>query len=160
MKSYLIELEKETDNTLRILDRIPNDQLGYRPHPKSMTLGKLAAHVVELHNWISQAITLDVFDFHLHYKPLVFTTIEDLKKITTDGYAKNKETITQLTEEDWTKEWVFRAGDHEIARLPKAGAMRFIVTNHLIHHRGQLSVYLRLLDIPVPGLYGPSADER
>ena len=124
-----------------------------------MTLGELAAHIVELHNWVSKAIPMDAFDFKTDYQPLKINSIEALKGILAKGLIENKETIEQIPEEDWLKEWVLKAGDWEIARMPKAGAVRYIITNHLIHHRGQLTVYLRLLNIPVPGLYGPSADE-
>lgn len=158
-KSFLIELERETSNTGRVLDRITDEHLDWRPHEKSMSLGALAAHIVELHNWVSKAIPKDVFDFKTDYQPLKINSIDELKDILIKGLIANKETIEQLPEEDWLKEWVLKAGDWEMARLPKAGAVRYIITNHLIHHRGQLTVYLRLLNIPVPGLYGPSADE-
>ncbi|MGJ1436666.1 DinB family protein [Sphingobacterium siyangense] len=158
-KSYLIELDHETKNTKRILERIPDDKLDWHPHEKSMSLGELAAHVVELHNWVHKAIPKDVFDFKVDYKPLKVSSVEELKTILTLGLEENKATLADIAESDWFNEWVLKAGDHEIARLPRAGAIRFIVNNHIVHHRGQLTVYLRLLDIAVPGLYGPSADE-
>jgi uncharacterized damage-inducible protein DinB len=158
-KSYLIELDHETKNTRRMLERIPDDKLDWRPHEKSMTLGELAAHVVELHNWVHKAIPKDVFDFKVDYKPLRVSSVAELQTILSAGLETNKLAIENIAETDWFNEWVLRAGEHEIARLPRAGAIRFIVNNHIVHHRGQLTVYLRLLDIPVPGLYGPSADE-
>ncbi len=158
-KSYLIELDQETKNTRRILDRIPDDKLDWRPHDKSMRLGELASHVVGLHNWVHQAISKDVFDFRVDYQPIKVSSVEELKEILTMGLENNKAAIEGIQEEDWFKEWVLQSGDYVIARLPRAGAIRFIVNNHIIHHRGQLTVYLRLLDIAVPGLYGPSADE-
>ena len=158
-KSYLIELDHETKNTRRVLDRIPNEKLDWRPHEKSMTLGELAAHVVELHGWVSKAIPKDTFDFKIDYHPLKVSSVEELKLTLSEGLEKNKAAIEDIAEEDWFKDWVLKAGDYEIARLPRAGAIRFIVNNHIVHHRGQLTVYLRLLGIPVPGLYGSSADE-
>ncbi|WP_223585103.1 DinB family protein [Sphingobacterium sp. GVS05A] len=158
-KSYLIELDHETKNTKRILDRIPDEKLDWRPHEKSMTLGELAAHVVELHSWVFKAIPKDTFDFKVDYHPLKVSSVEELKLTLSEGLEKNKAAIEDIAEEDWFKDWVLKAGDYEIARLPRAGAIRFIVNNHIVHHRGQLTVYLRLLGIPVPGLYGPSADE-
>ena len=158
-KSYLIELDHETKNTRRILDRIPNEKLDWRPHEKSMTLGELAAHVVELHGWVSKAIPKDAFDFKVDYHPLKVSSVEELKLILSEGLKTNKAAIENIAEDDWYKDWVLKSGDYEIARLPRAGAIRFIVNNHIVHHRGQLTVYLRLLGIPVPGLYGPSADE-
>ncbi len=159
-KSYLIELDHETKNTSRILEQIPDDKLDWRPHSKSMSLGELAAHVVELHNWVSKAIPKDIFDFKVDYQPLKVKSVNELKAILSEGLVANRAAIENLKEEDWFKEWALKAGDFEIARLPRTGAIRFIVNNHIVHHRGQLTVYLRLLDITVPGLYGPSADEQ
>ncbi len=125
-----------------------------------MSLGELAAHVVELHNWVSKAIPKDIFDFKVDYQPLKVKSVNELKAILSEGLVANRAAIENLKEEDWFKEWALKAGDFEIARLPRTGAIRFIVNNHIVHHRGQLTVYLRLLDITVPGLYGPSADEQ
>lgn len=159
-QSYLIELGHELKNTERILNSIPDAHLDWRPHEKSMTMGELAAHVVELHNWVAKAIHKDVFDFHVDYQPLKITSIADLKAVLEEGHEANKKVIEEMSEEKWFVEWTLKAGDHVIARMPRVGALRFIVTNHLIHHRGQLTVYMRLLDIPVPGIYGPSADDK
>lgn len=159
-QALTIEIEKEKENTIRILKALPQDNFGYKPHPKSMSIGELANHIVELHNWVSMVFTSDVFDFHKDFQPYKFQTVEELIDVLETGHQKNVATLTTLSEENYLTEWTFKAGDHIIAKLPKAGAYRFIVTNHLIHHRGQLSVYLRLLDIPVPGIYGPSADEQ
>lgn len=158
--SLLVELEKETENTRRILDRLPAEHWDYKPHAKSSSLGALASHVVELHNWVADALTKDVFDFKTDYAPSTATTPAELRKALDEGYERNKNSIEARPEADWQQEWTLRAGDWVIAQMPKASAMRFIITSHIIHHRGQLTVYLRLLDVPVPGLYGPSADER
>lgn len=159
-KSYLIELEHETKNTFRILEQLSDDILDWRPHVKSMSVGELASHIVELHNWISKAIPKDVFDLNVDYQPLKVTSVEELKDVLSKGLVANRASIEGIIEEDWLKEWVLKAGDYEIARMPLTGAIRFIINNHIIHHRGQLTVYLRLLDVTVPGLYGPSADEK
>ncbi|UYW00787.1 DinB family protein [Flavobacterium agricola] len=158
--ALLMELEHEKNNTLRVLKNLKNDKFDFKPHEKSMALGQLANHVVELHNWIELALTTEVFDLHTDYKPYTFTTVEELEKALEAGYEKNKAIIEKLDEETYFTNWTMKAGDYVIATLPKAGALRFIITNHLIHHRGQLTVYMRLLDLPVPGIYGPSADEK
>ena len=158
--SYLIEIERETENTRRILAGIPNDKLSWKPHAKSMSLGQLASHIVELHAWVSKALSKDVFDLNVDYVPFKASSVEELLAELNEGLETNKHFLEHVNEDDWFQEWLFKAGDYEIARLPRTGAIRFIVHNHLIHHRGQLSVYLRLLDVPVPGLYGPSADDR
>lgn len=159
-QGFLIELERETDNTKRIISRLEDKHLIWRPHVKSMTAGELAAHIVELHNWVHAALRRDEFDFKQHYTPFKPKTIKEIQDVLAQGYQKNVDTINALTEEQWTSKWALRSGDYVIAEMPKIGAMRFIIQNHLIHHRGQLSLYLRLLDIPVPGIYGPSADEK
>lgn len=159
-KTILIEIERETENTLRILKALPNDQFGYKPHEKSMSLGELANHIVELHGWASFVFTKDVMDFHTDYIPSTLSTVDELVNALEEIKTKNLEVVNSLKDEEYFKTWTLKAGDHIISEVPKAGAYRFIVTNHLIHHRGQLTVYLRLLDIPLPGIYGPTADEK
>lgn len=157
--SLLIELERETGNTKRILERLTDEHWDYKPHPKSMSLGQLATHIVELHNWVSGALTKAVYDFKVDHQRVEVAGVDELKALLESGYERNKAAIEELTDADWQSEWTLQAGDWVIAKMPRAGAIRFIVNSHLIHHRGQLTVYLRLLDIPVPGLYGPSGDE-
>ncbi len=159
-KTLSIELEREKDHTLRMLNVLPNEHFGWKPHEKSMSVGELSNHIVELHNWVSIVFNKDVFDFNTDYRPSTSTTKEELIKILENGFEENIKVINSLSDENYFSTWTLKAGDHVIAAMPKAGAIRFIVTNHLIHHRGQLSVYLRMLNIPVPGIYGPSADEK
>lgn len=159
-KALSIELEREKDNTLRMLKALPNEHFGWKPHEKSMSLGQLANHIVELHNWVTAVFNKDGLDFKTDYVPSALTTKEELIAVLEQGFEENKKAIENLDEANYFSLWSLKAGEHVIVSLPKAGAIRFIVTNHLIHHRGQLSVYLRLLDVPVPGIYGPSADEQ
>ena len=159
-KTFLIELERETASTRQLLERLQDEHFSYRPHPKSMTLGELASHVVELHNWVKVALSVEVFDFHTMYKPLAGQSTNELIEILNAGYDGNVAVIAGMTEEGWKEMWTLQAGSHIIAQVPRLGAFRFIIKNHLIHHRGQLTVYMRMLDIPLPGLYGPSADEK
>ncbi len=155
-----IEIERETENTRKMISPIEPHHFMWKPHEKSMSLGALAAHIVELHNWVGLSLANDTFDFHTDYKPLEASSAQDLLNILDSGYQQNLALINTMTDAQWAETWTLKAGDHIIVSLPKIGAMRFIIQNHLIHHRGQLSVYLRLLDIPVPGVYGPSADEK
>ena len=159
-KAIAIELEREKENTIRILKALPEDQFGYKPHEKSMSLGELANHIVELHNWVAMTFTTDVFDFHTDYAPLKLNTVSDLVAEMENGHQKNLQVVNELTDEAYMSSWTMQAGSHVVATMPKSGAYRFIVANHLIHHRGQLTVYLRLLNVPLPGIYGPSADEQ
>ncbi|MEJ5054088.1 DinB family protein [Sphingobacterium sp. MYb382] len=157
--SLLIELERETKNTARILERLSDEHLTWKPHVKSMSVKALANHIVNLHRWVQHVLAKPVFDLHVDFRPEIATSVEGLLTNLEASYVANKQLIEASTEEIWLEHWTMSAGEHEIVTLPKVGAMRYIVTNHLIHHRGQLTVYLRLLDIPVPGLYGPSADD-
>ncbi|SEH74669.1 Uncharacterized damage-inducible protein DinB (forms a four-helix bundle) [Paenimyroides aquimaris] len=159
-KAILIELEREKENTKRIISRLDDDKFSYKPHEKSMTMGQLANHIVELHNWVDYIINKEVFDFHTDYKPSTLTSVDELLEALENGFEKNKAIIEQMNENVVFENWTIKAGDHVMASMPKTGALRFIVTNHLVHHRGQLTVYMRLLDIPVPGVYGPSADDK
>ena len=159
-KALLIELEREKENTKSVISRLNNDNFSYKPHEKSMTAGELASHIVELHNWVGFVLTKDVFDFHTDYIPLNLTTVDALVEKLEHDFEKNKAIIEQMEEQVVFEKWALKAGDHVIAEMPKTGAIRFIVTNHLIHHRGQLTVYMRMLDIPLPGIYGPTADEK
>ncbi len=158
--SLLIELERETENTRRILERLTDTHWDYKPHPKSASLGELASHIVELHNWVAEALPKDVFDFKVDYAPPAANSVAALRTALDEGYERNKQSIEATADADWGGQWTLKAGDFVIAQVPRAGAIRFIINSHLIHHRGQLTVYLRLLDIPVPGLYGPSADDK
>lgn len=159
-KALLMELEREKDNTLRILNNLRNEDFDWQPHEKSMTLGQLANHIVELHDWVAFALTKDVFDFNTDYVSVALTSVDALTARLHKGYETNKQIIESMDEKVVFDSWTLKAGDYIIAQMPKTAALRFIVTNHLIHHRGQLTVYMRLLDIPVPGIYGPSADEK
>lgn len=159
-KALSIEIEREKDNTLRMLKALPNEQFGWKPHEKSMSLGELVNHIVELHNWVPLVLNKETLDFKVDYVPSTLTTKEELIAALEKGFEENTKVVASLSDENYFSKWTLKAGDYVIAEMPKAGAIRFIVANHLIHHRGQLSVYLRLLNIPVPGIYGPSADEQ
>lgn len=156
----LAEIEHETNNTRRVLERLSDEHWNYKPHEKSMTLGELASHIVDLHNWTHLATSKDVVDFQIDYNPPKTTNVEELKASLENGFQKNKDFVDSQTDEFWLTKWTLKSGEHIIAEMPKLGAFRFIITNHLIHHRGQLTVYMRLLDIPLPGIYGPTADEK
>ena len=159
-QSFLIEVEKETANTRRLISNIDDKHLQWAPHEKSMAVSALVGHIVELHNWVKQALTVDTFNLATDYVPFKPTSIEEALSVLNNGYEVNKDLISKMEDSDWQEVWTMQFGDHIIAQMPRIGALRLLLINHLIHHRGQLSVYLRLLDIPVPGIYGPSADDR
>lgn len=107
----LVEIERETQNTRSFLNRLSDQHWNYKPHEKSMTLGELASHVVELHNWIHMAIPKNVFDFHTDYHPRKEVNLEELKLELEDGYQKNKEFVKAHTDEFWLENWKLKAGD-------------------------------------------------
>lgn len=155
-----LELEHEAVSTRKMLERLPADKLAWQPHTKSMTLGQLAGHIVEMVSWTGPTLTQDELDFAtMGYKPKVYTSgaelVADLDKNVADALA----VLHRAPDESMAGNWTLRNGAEVYFTMPKATVMRSFVMNHIIHHRGQLTVYLRLLDIPVPSVYGPSADE-
>lgn len=158
--ALLIEVERETEHSRKMISRIEDQHLAFKPHEKSMSMGALAAHIIELHGWVAEILAKDELDFHNGYVPFKPATVKELLDRLNAGYENNTARLKEAADTDWEQTWSLKAGAHTIASMPKKAAIRYIVQNHLIHHRGQLSVYLRLNDIPVPGMYGPSADER
>lgn len=155
------DVAQELSSTRRILDRLPDEHLSWRPHEKSMTLGALATHVVNLLGW--QTMILQQAEFDLAATPPRREALGSRQELLDEFDTRQREVeelLNTVDEEALGGQWTLRSGDHVIFRRPRAVAMRVFGLSHLIHHRAQLSVYLRLLDLPVPGLYGPSADER
>lgn len=161
-QNILSELQHELASTRRILERVPFDQASYQPHPKSMTLWQLATHVVNLLAFKSLFVTHDSRDFLDPNAPKPGPTPASHAELMErfDQYsAKLIKELEATDSEKLTQPFKLHRGEHVIFNNPKGTALRIMGLNHSIHHRGQLTVYLRLLDIPVPGLYGPSADE-
>jgi len=157
---YLAELEQEAAKTKRILERIPADKLTWKPHEKSMTLGRLGMHIAELPNWIKSTVETEGFDFAKSaYKPLVPDTKEQILEQFERSLTTGVETLSKVTEDELRVTWKATRGEQVVFALPRSGMIRNNLS-HIIHHRGQLSVYLRLLGVPLPNLYGPTADER
>jgi uncharacterized damage-inducible protein DinB len=159
-QSFIAELKHEAASTKKILERVPEGKFDWKPHQKSMTLGRLASHVAELPGFLNSILTMDEFDFAKgHYKSSIANTPVDLMNVFQQKLDEVVQTLQDTSDEKMHANFTLRSGDHVIATVPRMVAIRSMAMNHLIHHRGQIAVYLRLLDIPVPGLYGPSADE-
>ena len=160
-EALIAELKHESTLTRKMLERVPIEKLSWKPHEKSMSLGRLATHVAEIPHWISDIVNADEFDFAATpLSPHVVGTSEELVSICDARTEAALKDLAAIDEADLGKIWTVRRGEQVFYSLPKKVAIRGWGMNHLYHHRGQLSVYLRLLDIPVPGMYGPSADER
>jgi uncharacterized damage-inducible protein DinB len=156
----IAELDQESIATRKVLERLPYDKWDWKPHEKSMKLGVLAVHVAEIPGWISLMLNSGELDFATYkYQPYQAKDIADLVSYFEETLQKAKEDLGKANEEDMMQNWTMRHGDKIFFTLPKAVVIRTWAMNHLVHHRAQLGVYLRLLNIPVPGIYGPSADE-
>jgi uncharacterized damage-inducible protein DinB len=156
----LAEFENEAKTTRRVLERVPNDKLSWRPHPKSMTIGHLALHIASAPGLIAGWARDGVTEFTGQPGPDPATAAEVVAAHDT-SVSQVKDILTKLGDEGLTNGmWEGKAGGKTLMTMPKAALVRGLVLNHWYHHRGQLSVYLRLLDVPVPSIYGPSADEN
>jgi uncharacterized damage-inducible protein DinB len=154
------EMEYEAATTRKILERIPADKFDYKPHEKSMGMGQLASHIAEMISWTGPTLNQPELDFSkFDYKPFVPESTEGLLEFFDKNVAEALDVLKNTSDETFFEPWTMRNGEQVYFTMPKAVTMRSFVMNHIVHHRGQLSVYLRLNDIPVPALYGPSADE-
>lgn len=153
------EFEREIKTTRKLLERVPVDKFTWVPHQKSMSLGRLASHIAEMPSWLTGTVQLEFMDIDASYKPWIATSRDELLS-QFDTYANEAgKALSGASDEALDKRWALRMGGQELFASPREEVIRTWVLNHMIHHRGQLSVYLRLLDVPVPGIYGPSADE-
>lgn len=159
IKIFLNELEQEAVSTRKMLQIVPNDKYDWRPHPKSMTIQALVTHIAEIPGWISYSITTDELDFAKGtYTPAVINNTDELLSLFETNVSSAKSQLIEDNEVKLNERWVLRNGEQIWMDLTKAEVIRHSLSQ-LIHHRAQLGVFLRLLDIPIPGPYGPSADE-
>lgn len=159
-EALMSEFDLEMASTRRTLERVPADKADYHPHEKSMPLGRLASHVAELTGFGLTILTTPELDFSSgNYKPLSFESAEQLTKVLDEQAAKVRGALADTTEEAWQQPWKLSFEGKTIFEGTRFVAYREMFLNHVVHHRAQLGVYLRLNDVPVPGIYGPSADE-
>jgi len=158
-QAMLQEFDAEAKTTRRVLERVPTDKLSWKPHPKSMSLGTLAYHVATAPGVIVGWCAEDETTFTGQAPPDPAST-EQILAAHDDSVKKVRETLPQIGDEGMSKTWTAKAGGQTLMTMPKGALARALVMNHWVHHRGQLSVYLRLLDVAVPSIYGPSADEN
>jgi uncharacterized damage-inducible protein DinB len=159
----LMELDRESSTTRKLLSRVPGDKLSWKPHAKSMSIGQLAQHLATLPHWIGGSLLPGEFDMAKgggDLSPKEAASVEAVLKTFDESVAAAKAAMAQLDDAKAMGLWTLRRGSTVIMEIPRLALVRTILLNHSIHHRGQLSVYLRLLDVPVPAIYGPSADEN
>lgn len=158
-EALLAEFDHEMATTRKLLDRVPDAQFGWKPHEKSMSVGGLATHLANIPHWSAQILKTSSFNLadappNIDEKRSRAEVLRHFDESTAAARA-----AMNIEDPEWMTVWTLRNGEHEMFSMPRAGAYRAFVLSHSIHHRGQLSVYLRLLDIAVPSIYGPSADE-
>jgi uncharacterized damage-inducible protein DinB len=163
-ESLLPEFDHEMATTRKLLDRVPADKVAWKPHAKSFSLGDLSLHLGELCGWTQEALTKTELDINppggQSYTRPPFESKEALLKAFDESATKARAAIAKATDAEFMVGWTLKAGGQAIFTIPRVAVIRTWVMNHIIHHRGQLSVYLRLLDVPVPSIYGPSADDQ
>jgi uncharacterized damage-inducible protein DinB len=155
----LPEFDQEMASTRKTLERVPDDKLDYRPHAKSMTFGRLAGHVAELPAWAMHTLALEGLDLDADYKPWIPKSRTEILSKFDESVAEARKLISGVKDEDLQKIWTLKLGGKTLFSMPRIQVLRSTCLNHMIHHRAQLGVYLRLNEIAVPGMYGPSADE-
>ncbi|MBK6505897.1 MAG: DinB family protein [Ignavibacteria bacterium] len=156
----MMELQHEAESTRKMLERLPKEKLTWKPHEKSMSLGRLAMHLAEIPGWVNATLLADELDFSkMDYKMVEATSSEEAVKLFDEKLASALDVLKNTEDATMMNMWTMRDGETVYFTLPKIAVLRSFVYSHLIHHRGQMSVYLRLLDVPVPGSYGPSADD-
>ena len=156
----LSEFDAEMKRTRTTLERVPSDKKDFAPHPKSMPLGKLAPHVAQLPHFGETILTSSGIDLSLRKSSQAPPeTTQQLVQAMDEGAAKARAALQKTTDQQWNEPWKLTIGDTVLFRGPRFHAYRAMFLNHLIHHRAQLGVYLRLNEIAMPSIYGPSADE-
>lgn len=158
-QALLPEFDHEMQNTRKSLERVPDNKLGWKPHQKSMTLGGLATHLATINHWVDATLGQDSFDVsNVPPQPELKSRQEILAAFDKNTVSARK-AIAGASDEQLMKPWSLLSEGKAIFTLPRAAVLRSFIMNHTIHHRAQLGVYLRLNDVPVPSIYGPSADE-
>lgn len=159
LEGFLQELDVEAATTRRVLQRVPEGKLDWRPHPRARSLGELAVHVATLPGGIAEMATRVTFDVS-EIPPPRSVRAADLPRAMDDSIAAARAALSSLEDEALAGQWRMTAGGAIVVSMPRAALLRSIMLNHWYHHRGQLTVYLRELDVAVPSIYGPSADEN
>jgi uncharacterized damage-inducible protein DinB len=157
--SLLMEFDQEAQTTKRMLERIPDEKLSWKPHPTSFSLGQLGQHIASGTGQIAAAVVPDTFEFQNSSRPEPKSRQEILETFS-KSMASARATLKSMDDARLLSEWTLTKNGKVLMSAPRIGFLRSILMNHTYHHRGQLSVYLRILEVPVPSIYGPSADEN
>ncbi len=157
--ALLGELATEATSTRKLLERFPIEKRDFSPHAKSWPMHKLAVHVAQLPSWLAMTMDADELDLSAPWTPAEFATVDELLAIFDESAAAARKSLEASSDDAFPKTWTLRSGETVYLAQPRAEVVRGMCMNHLVHHRAQLTIYYRLCDVPVPGMYGPSADE-
>lgn len=162
-QSMLGEFDQEMANTRKVLERVPEDKWSWKPHDKSGTVGWLAGHIATIPGWLTMTLQTESLDYAPvdgpTWQPPKTDNRKELLAVFDKESSEARAALSSVSDADLMKGWTLLAAGKEIFTMPRIACIRGMIMNHLIHHRAQLTVYYRLLGVPVPGLYGPSADE-
>ncbi len=160
----IAEFDEEMAATRRMLERVPDGKAGWQPHQRSMTLGRLATHVAEVPAWTVRSLTLGEFDISPPgappFQPRTLATTAEVLAVFDKNVVDGRRALAAAKDAEFSRPWTFKRGGQVIWTKSKHEVYRRMALNHMVHHRAQLGVYLRLQELPVPGMYGPSADEQ
>jgi uncharacterized damage-inducible protein DinB len=163
-ESMLPEFDHETATTRSLLQRVPDARADWKPHAKSMSLGELAMHIASIPSWSPVALKQTEFDTNppggRTYTPPGFESTAHVLKTYDEGVKASRAMLAATSDGEFMVPWTLKNGGKVVFSMPRAGVFRSFILNHAVHHRGQLSVYLRLCDVPVPNIYGPTADTK
>ncbi len=162
-QSILPEFDQEIATTRRVLERVPADKLDWRPHPKSYTMGQLANHLARVCEWVPTTLEATEFDVNPAEggtpQPTIADSVEGMLEVLDKTSSEARAVVEKTTDEAFMVEWSLKSGGETRFAAPRIAVFRSFIMNHIIHHRGQLTVYLRMNDVPLPQVYGPTADE-
>jgi uncharacterized damage-inducible protein DinB len=163
-ESMLPEFDHETATTRMLLERVPEHKADWKPHPKSMSLGQLAMHIATIPAWSPVTLRQTSFDTNppggQKYTPPVFESIAHMLRRYDEGVGAARAMLAATSDAEFMVLWTLKNGGKSVFSMPRAGVFRSFILNHAVHHRGQLTVYLRLCDVPLPNIYGPTADTQ
>lgn len=159
-QSLLGEFDQEMANTRKVLERVPMEKADWRPHPKSGNMAWLAGHVANLPQWVTITLTTNELDLATGGRGKAPANSKELLEFFDKNSKEARSAIEKAADPQWLENWTLKNGSQTLFKMPRIAVVRGFALNHLVHHRGQLTVYLRLNDIPIPGLYGASADEK
>jgi len=154
------EFDHEMANTRKMLERVPEDRFDFQPHEKSWTLSRLAGHLADLPSWVAPTMETQLLEMEAgQYKPLEPKTQKELLEYFDTHVSAAHSALAKATDEQLNADWTMKWEGKTVFNMPRYNVLRSVILNHAVHHRSQLGMYLRLLNVAVPGMYGPSADE-